>query len=286
MNNLLLVIFFLGLMFCSFTAIAYVGEVDFFEGKVNVYKANEVRGTDVKTPKHSLNQGDRVRTYTGSKAFITIGDLAKIVLLEKSVLTVDSTQNFLPTEGKIVFDINKVNQAKGVQIGLQTTIIGVKGTTFLISIEPEDGEEGLDITKIYLKEGTVSVISTEDEGFKKYSNEILSEYQNFVDDVMSDYDDYLSELENEFFEYTKEFDLKSGNAISIDGNIVKNIAFDDDVNNAFQELEQFDTTIVIKSSKQEKKYVRPPFFPQYPYPPLPYPPYPYPHPSPYPLKKR
>ncbi|WP_164885314.1 FecR domain-containing protein [Geovibrio thiophilus] len=238
-----------------------IGEIASAEGKVNIYKENEVRGELFRKNNHRLFKGDRIKTSGKSKAFINFRDQSKVVVLEKSLLTIDDFKKYSPSEGKVVFKITKTNEAQGVQIGLQTTVIGVKGTTFLVEVEPNPDGIGAAPAKVYLKEGELEFTSVEGE-FKRYVEQVQEEYNSFVNETMSDYERYLKEQNEEFVEYVKEFSIKGGAAISIDGNEVRNIEFDDNVTNAFKELDLFSSRINVQGQTQKKKTVRPPIPPR------------------------
>lgn len=256
-------ILFLAAVFTVITATAFsvdkvsLGEIASAEGKVNIYKENEVRGETFRKNNHKLFKGDRIKTSGKSKAFINFRDQSKVVVLEKSMLTIDDFKKYSPAEGKVVFKITKTNEAQGVQIGLQTTVIGVKGTTFLVEVEPNADGIGTAPAKVYLKEGELEFTSVEGE-FKRYVEQVQEEYNNFVNETMSDYEKYLREQNEEFVEYVKEFSIKGGTAISIDGNEVRNIEFGDDVNSAFRELDLFSSRINVQGQTQKKEAVRPP----------------------------
>lgn len=260
-------ILILATLLAAITATAFsidkvsIGEIASAEGKVNIYKENEVRGELFRKNGYKLFKGDKIKTSGKSKAFISLRDQSKVILLERSVLTLDDFKQYSPSEGKVLFKITKTGEAQGVQIGLQTTVIGVKGTTFLVEVEPNADGIGASPTKVYLKEGELEFTSIEGE-FKRYVEQVQEEYNSFVNDTMSDYEKYLREQQGEFVEYTKEFTIQGGTAVAIDGNEVRNISFGDDVNQAFRELETFSSTINVTGQKQEKKKIRPPFPPK------------------------
>jgi hypothetical protein len=217
---------------------APLGEISRTEGKVKIYKNKEVRGKDVVETNVQLFTDDKIKTGRDSKAYITMKDASRVVVLERSVLSMDGFTKLTPEDGKVVFNISKIDRAEGVQIGLQTAVIGVKGTTFLVEVGKGVDDLGTPEVKVYLKEGELSFTSIQGE-FKKYAEQVKEEYSNFVNETMSDYDRFIREMQDEKYEYVKEFEIKGGTAVSIDGKEVKNIEFTDDVNDAFGELERF-----------------------------------------------
>jgi hypothetical protein len=253
---------FLSLVLAALTATAFsienvsLGEIAAVEGKVSVYKGNEVRGETVKKQGFKLFKNDRIKTSRLSKAYISLSDQSKIVVLEKSVLSIDDFRKLSPGEGKVIFRINKTDAAEGVQIGLQTTVIGVKGTTFLVEVDENIDGIGVPAAKVYLQEGELSFTSVEGE-FKRYVEQVEEEYRNYLKETMNDYDSYIKEMTEESVEYVKEFSIKGGSAVSIDGQEVRDIEFSGDINNAFRELDRFTAEKAVKPKPRPKTEVKP-----------------------------
>ncbi len=93
---------------------------------------------------------DIVKTEYSSMAFVRLLGVGKLVLMENSVLYIESIDRLNFEEGRAVFQIRKREKKQGSEGQGQTVIIGVKGTRFLLSAHR-------DSIGIYLKEGRLSV---------------------------------------------------------------------------------------------------------------------------------
>ncbi|MCD8554248.1 FecR domain-containing protein [Seleniivibrio sp.] len=147
------------------------------------------------------------------------------------MVTFSENNKYSPESGKVVFSIKKRGAETGtVIVGLKTAVIGVKGTEFLIDIA-EDGK-----AKVYLKDGEISVDSVEGE-FRKHGKVVMDEYEAYVRKMMGEYDKYVAELQKQYTEYVKTFTMKPGQAISIDGQDVNTLDFDEKTLKEFELLD-------------------------------------------------
>lgn len=199
------------------------GYIEKFDGKVIVYKNGSVKG-DMAKKGFELRKGDSVRTFSKSNAYIKFVDDSKVVLTEKSTMYIKDVKMINLKVGKVVSEIQKQENNKGVKIATKSAIIGVKGTKFLVNVD----KDGVDVV---LKEGSINVQSVKGE-FKRYLKDEEEDFNKFVDDTKKDYDDYKKKMGEEFVEFVKEFTLEGEMAISIKNNEVKNLkdtsAFDDE----------------------------------------------------------
>jgi len=224
------------LMICfTFISAAYsaetIGNVKKFSGKVQIFDGTSPRGTDVKTDNTSFALMSKISTKRSSTAVIELNSGDKIALDENSMASFGKNNKINPEGGKIVFSIKKRGGESGVSIGLKTAVIGVKGTQFLVDMT-EDGK-----CNVYLKEGVISVESKEGD-FKKHKEVVIDEYEAYVKKMTGEYDKYLEDLQKEYTEFVKSFDMTAGQAISIDGQDVTDVKFDNDAEAAFALLDQ------------------------------------------------
>ncbi len=149
-----LVAFCLTLIFPSL-CFAYAGKVVKAVGRVSIVKRGTFRGVPYWKLKGILDVGDVLRTKRKSqadvllvdKSFIHLGQSSRLIILkiERSVGKV-----FIPS-GKVVFKITK--RVKGAfKVITPTTIVGVKGTEFLVKVFP--GE-----TLVSVRRGVVEVVN-------------------------------------------------------------------------------------------------------------------------------
>ncbi|WP_022850126.1 FecR domain-containing protein [Limisalsivibrio acetivorans] len=212
--------------------------VDKCEGKVRLHAGGSVRGEDSYIG-HTIFIGDTLRTGRKSTAAAITIDNSKVVLMERSSVEFLELKEVAPGEGKVIFDIEKQESAKGMQVKLMTTVIGVKGTQFMVDLgNASDTDTGeMPPCRIYLREGELEFTSLEGE-FRRYVQEEMAAFKKFVDEEMSEFEAFKKEFQGEKVEHVKSFDLKAGEAVSIDGKDVRNIKFSEDAEEAFRMLDE------------------------------------------------
>jgi len=209
------------------------GVVKSFEGKVLLYDGISPRGEAVTKVDTNLFVKNKVAVKRNAQAILSLISGDKIAMTSGSLMTIKDMEVFEPGVGKVIFHIKKRGKASGVKVGLKSSIIGVKGTKFLIETD-ENGK-----SNVYLKEGKIGVESTEGD-FKKYGTPEIDEYEAYVRQMAGDYDEYMTELEEEAVEFLKSFDMEPGQAVSIDGNEVKDLEFTDEIDAQFELLDLID----------------------------------------------
>jgi len=230
MKNITLIIIYL-LIPCSLLAADGIGSVKKYTGRIELFDGSSPRPAVLSAPDTALNIKNKVASKRASTALVVLNSGDKIALSENAVVTFSENNKYSPESGKVVFSIKKRGAETGtVIVGLKTAVIGVKGTEFLIDIA-EDGK-----AKVYLKDGEISVDSVEGE-FRKHGKVVMDEYEAYVRKMMGEYDKYVAELQKQYTEYVKTFTMKPGQAISIDGQDVNTLDFDEKTLKEFELLD-------------------------------------------------
>jgi hypothetical protein len=227
-SNLLLILFF-SLLISAYAQEA--GNVVKYEGIVKIHREGVVRPINVNYPDFPIFVRDIIKTKSSSIAFIRFIDGSKIVLTEKSSLTVQGLDLISATEGRVLFKIEKRGKLKGLKVKARSVVIGVKGTRFIVDMK--DGE-----MNIYLKEGVLSVRSLIGE-FIRYRKREISEFEKFREEQIGEYERFKEKMEREFKEFVKEFEMRGGTAVSIKDGEVRDIGIPPYIEREFEYLDRF-----------------------------------------------
>ena len=164
-----------------------------------------------------LHEMDTIVTREGAHVVVQFDDGALSVLDEKSRLRVEKTSWFSYLGGKVYFTFNKVfGESRHVKTRAAT--IGIRGTTFIISENPErDGES------IALKEGLLQIQST-GPAFEIHRQKTLDEFEQYKLErqqsqaaLQDEFDRYRQQTMKEFVEYRRDFTLQPNRVISLSG---------------------------------------------------------------------
>lgn len=202
-----------------------VGIITKIQGKVKILKDGEIRKTSA-IEKQELYKNDLIITYKKAMANIELTDGSKITLAQKSKLSLKDNNNVKQENGKIYYNIQQRGSI-GLKVATNFSIIGVKGTQFIIT--DEDGNKSLS-----LKEGLVGVSSLDKE-FELHKQSIYDE----MDAFKKEFENYKEKEHKEFLEYTKSFDLEENQTINFDKNRVNQRVMDDESKNEFLDFENF-----------------------------------------------
>lgn len=207
------------------------GEISSFTGKVLLYDGESPRPADVTEENTAVYVKNRVTTKRESTAVIDLCSGDRAALTESSTMTITGIEEYEPGAGRVIFKIKKRGEISGMKVALTSSVIGVKGTEFLIDTD-ENGKNN-----IYLKEGKIEVTSLEGQ-FKKYGEVQIDEYEAYVRKMMGEYDKYVTELAEQYVEYVNGFVMEAGTAYSVDGSEVRRLEFTDDIEDAFKLLDE------------------------------------------------
>ncbi len=233
--RLLLILFLLfGLPFSAEEA----GEVVKKQGRVKLYREGSLSGKLLIELPEPLYVKDILKTDYGSMAFVRLSGVNKLVLMENSILYIEGIDRINFEEGKVIFQIRKRGESRGLKVRVRSVIIGVKGTRFLVSAEG-------DRIGIYLKEGHLSVRKMVGEfiRYRKREEEAFEEFRREVEEGIrrerEEYEEFKRETEREFREFVKEFELGPGKAVMIVGSEVRDIEIPPEVEGEFKLLDMF-----------------------------------------------
>jgi hypothetical protein len=131
------------------------GEIKVLNGKAELLHENEVIGKRA-SKGSSLAVNDLLRTKRRGYAEVALVDGSLVKVFEKTRLKINGIErgegsNADIQKGKVHFDISKISDVSGeFTIRTTTSIIGVKGTSFLVNVMPE-------FTRVTVSTGTVEV---------------------------------------------------------------------------------------------------------------------------------
>lgn len=174
------------------------------EGKVKVLSASSIK-------KHTavidelLFQGDKLITYADSMVVVSTGDDSTLALNENSELTFVDTQRLEQGSGEVYYNIQKRAHSKGLKIETPFSIIGIKGTEFIVDANGTDGE-------IALNEGLIGVESLQAE-FELHKQKVMAEYEAFKNKQMQEFEAYKAQGQDEIVTYVKAFDLQASKVL-------------------------------------------------------------------------
>lgn len=195
-----------------------IAHITAFEGQVSIKPAGKVvKRSPGKTPS-ALCAGDEVHTFQG-KALIK-SEQDQITLDRDSVVTVKSQEQASVNKGKALFDIQKRGSSTGLQVATRLSVIGVKGTSFLVA----DRESGVSVA---LAEGVVDVTSTQGQlGHYREKpaapkeatfDDFKREGAEAVDKEKQAFASYKEQVQREFVAYVENITLEAGTELEISG---------------------------------------------------------------------
>jgi len=197
-----------------------VASVTSLAGGARLFTKGEIAPKNV-TANANLAVGQTLKTRLESEANVKFIDNTKVIVGENSALEIVDLKKLSISGKKVLFKIAKQSDVKGLVITTPTAIIGVRGTTFMVS------SDGNNSQMIYLKEGEIIVKSPK------------GEFKNYLADIQQEFEQFKAQQEKEFAQYTAEFSMKGATAISITGNEVHYALYTKEIDNEFKAFERF-----------------------------------------------
>jgi hypothetical protein len=215
------------LLFSTFLGADVVGMVQSVKGSVKVKSEGSFKKSRVKSGME-LKSGDLLTTSRHGAVIIKLNDKSTITLASNAILQINSQNDIDQQQGKILYHITSRDAKNHLKIKTSFAIIGIKGTTFVLNTSKD--------SSLILKEGLVSVKSIK-EKFELYRKKVQEEFNNYVSSQQSAFEQYKN-AQNRYAiaEATKEFDLKSGNRISFNGQKVNEEALSKKDEKEFEEF--------------------------------------------------
>lgn len=187
------------------------------EGLVSIKPAGKiVRQTPKKLP-FPLCQGDEVHTFSG-RALVSDPAKDTIVVDADSVLAIKGRNTLGVNKGNVLFEIQKRTGANPVQVATRLTVIGVKGTRFLVS----DQGKSLSVT---MDEGVVDVKSTTGSirFFREKAVQEQLEFETFkregqlaLETEKKAFETYKENQQREFVGYVRNIELSAGSSLELE----------------------------------------------------------------------
>lgn len=186
---------------------ASLGEVVRTEGEVRVLPAEGFRKepADAGRP---LFRGDMVLTRDEAAAVLAFADGSRVAMDAEAKLEVVDPGELRQAGGKAYYRIRS-GSAEGRQVRTAFSVIGVKGTEFLVS------DTG-DARAVAMAEGEVEIAAPEGQ-FKLYRKKQADEFADYrrrqqegVAEYKQEFEQYKEKVRREFVDYVDSFSLGSG----------------------------------------------------------------------------
>lgn len=189
------------------------------EGVVSVKPAGKViRQTPKKLPM-PLCQGDEVMTFQG-RALVETSSRDAITLDADSTLSLKGQASLAVGRGRVLFDVQKRGTGKPVQVATRLSVIGVKGTRFLVA----DQKETLIVT---MDEGVVEISASAGQ-IKLFREKVRQEQADFeafrregeaaIEAQKKEFEAWQAKQQREFVAYLQRVPLAAGSSLAMNRN--------------------------------------------------------------------
>ncbi len=174
------------------------------EGKAKILPASSIK-KHTATVGEGLLEGDKLIAYADTKVLISLLDNSKIILNEGAELLFSSDTHLKHERGEVYYQITQRTKSKGLNVETPFSIIGIKGTEFIVNFEGEG--------QIALNEGLVSVTSPGTD-FELYQAKELSEFEKYQREQDAAFEAYKRETEDQIAAYVKSFELQANKMLT------------------------------------------------------------------------
>jgi len=168
----------------------------------------------------SLEVGQTLKTRLSGEANIKLLDNTKVIVASNSSLEILELKKLAVGGEKVLFKVAKQNDVKGLSVVTQSAIIGIRGTTFMISSDEK-------AQAIYLQEGEINVKPP------------VGTFKSYLKSDEEEFNQYKEQLEKEFAKYVEDITMKGGSAVSIDGNEVRQLTMSKEIEVEFEAFKKF-----------------------------------------------
>lgn len=169
------------------------------EGKVKVLSSTSIKKHNAKVNEKLFN-GDKLITYADSKVVLQLSDASTIVLNANAELLLKDANHLAQNSGEAYYHITSRPKHQGLKVETPFSIIGIKGTEFIVNFEDEG--------QIALNKGLVGITSPH-AAFELYQEKELSDFEKFQAKQSSDFKAYKQKFEDQIAAYVKSFELHS-----------------------------------------------------------------------------
>ena len=168
------------------------------EGKAKILPLYSIKKHTAKVGE-GLLKGDKLITYANTTVLIKLLDESKIVLNEHVEMVLSSDDTLRQESGEVYYSIKKRAKSSGLKVETPFSIIGIKGTEFIVNFE--------NAGQIALNEGLVGISSPGDD-FELYQEKTLSDFEKYQQKQEADFEAYKRKTEDKIAAYVQRFDLK------------------------------------------------------------------------------
>lgn len=220
---------------------ASVAKLVAFEGQVSIKPSSKVLKTSPGALPRSLCAGDEVHTFEG-RALIDDGRFS-VAIDQFSLAVFSGVGKAALNKGQALFEVRKGKAQSGVEVKTRLSVIGVKGTRFLVG----DKRDGVSVV---LDQGVVDIASTQGPiGFYRETSPGMPEQDDFasyarqhaegVADERAAFDQYKTAVQREFVAYVESLTLESGKELVTQGHIAVERRISADSAKAIKSLRQW-----------------------------------------------
>ncbi len=169
------------------------------EGKAKILPTYSIKKHRAKAGE-GLLKGDKLITYANTTVLIKLLDESKIILNENVEMVLSSDTTIRQESGEVYYRISKRTKNLGLKVETPFSIIGIKGTEFLVNFENEG--------QVALNEGLVDIASPGDN-FELYQEKVLSDFEKYQQKQDADFEAYKRKTEDKIAAYVQSFELQS-----------------------------------------------------------------------------
>lgn len=198
-----------------------VAKLTTVSGQVSIKPAGKILKTSPGVLPRSLCAGDEIHTFEG-RALINDGRTS-VAMDQYSVVAVAAAGKSALNRGQALFDVRKGKAESGVEVRTRLSVIGVKGTRFLV------GDQG-DSVSVVLDQGQVSITSTQgpvglyrEAAAPRPSKDDFASYTRQLEEGVAEeraaYEKYKTLVEKEFVAYVENLNLEAGRELVTVGHI-------------------------------------------------------------------
>ncbi len=204
----------------AFAACPPVARIVAFDGQVSIKPSGKVLKSSPGVLPRALCAGDEVHTFEG-RALINDGRYT--ATLDHFSVAAFAAGQAAVTKGQALFEVKKRKAEAGVEVKTRLSVIGVKGTRFLVG----DSDDGVSVV---LDQGSVEITSTQgpvglyrekavskppEEDFESYARK----HAEGVAGEQAAFEQYKTQVEREFVAYVENLTLAAGKELVTEGRV-------------------------------------------------------------------
>ena len=188
----------------SETEVFPVATIIKIEGKAKILPVYSIKKHRAKVGE-GLLKGDKLITYANTTVLIKLLDKSKIILNENVEMILSSNTAIRQESGEVYYKITKRSKNLGLKVATPFSIIGIKGTEFLVNFENEG--------QVALNEGLVGITSPGDD-FELYQESVLSDFEKYQQQQDAEFEAYKRKTEDQIAAYVQSFDLQANKMLT------------------------------------------------------------------------